>query len=249
MSQVQMASKVMGKTSYFSPIDIDLNNVAACQYATKTAFFNLDNIMIDEGEKDDQNQQVEAPVGFSSGEQIIFNYCEHFIDKSLDPNVPANCPDDSYAFIVSTQGDKKCYKLSQDDKKADTFGTELKNEDGNINGIQLNFVGGGEQCESDTSRTYNLTVQLTCDTQDGTFFVGKEGDDCAPILKYKSNKGCPLFTFDKFQSFLNEYNWLWGAAFVVGGLFLAFFGNKALNFVIFLVTATVFFFVVGSLFF
>jgi len=46
-----------------------------------------------------------------------------------------------------------------------------------------------------------------------------------------------------------EYRYLWGAAMIAGGLFLAFLGNKLLNAVIFLVTATVFIFIAGSLFF
>jgi len=54
MQQLQMAGKFAAQqNSLFAGIDI--NNVAACQYATDTAFFNLDNIVVDEGEKDDQN--------------------------------------------------------------------------------------------------------------------------------------------------------------------------------------------------
>ena len=51
-----MAGKIAAQqNSLISGINIDINTVAACQYATDTAFFNLDNIVVDEGDKDDQN--------------------------------------------------------------------------------------------------------------------------------------------------------------------------------------------------
>ena len=58
-----------------------------------------------------------------------------------------------------------------------------------------------------------------------------------------------MFQFDKFSAFIYEYKWLWGAALVGYGLFMAFMGNKLVNAVIFIVTATAFFFVAGTLFF
>ena len=88
-----------------------------------------------------------------------------------------------------------------------------------------------------------------CSDDGPTIILDKLGDDCSPIIRYKSIKGCPVFTFDKFTAFIYEYKFLWGAAMIAGGLFLAFLGNKLLNAVIFLVTATVTIFVLGSLFF
>ena len=47
--------------------------------------------------------------------------------------------------------------------------------------------------------------------------------------------GCPTFQYDALTMFLSKYSFLLGAVMIVGGLFLAFFGNKFVNFVIGLV--------------
>ena len=43
-------------------------------------------------------------------------------------------------------------KLSEaEDQKANTFGTELKDENGNVNGLSLSYEGGANSCETDPS--------------------------------------------------------------------------------------------------
>ena len=49
---------------------------------------------------------------------------------------------------------------------------------------------------------------------------------------YTSAKGCPTFEYDTLTRFLTKYSFLLGAVLIVGGLFLGFFGNKFVNFVI-----------------
>mmetsp|Transcript_11018 Transcript_11018/g.18414 ORF Transcript_11018/g.18414 Transcript_11018/m.18414 type:complete len:215 (-) Transcript_11018:193-837(-) len=85
-----------------------------------------------------------------------------------------------------------------------------------------------------------------CDSEVSTFqFVEMAGDDCDITLKYKSKKGCPVFSYDKLTVFLNKYYWLWGAMAVVAGIVIGFFGNKFVSAVIGLVTAVMVFLLVS----
>lgn len=68
-------------------------------------------------------------------------------------------------------------------------------------------------------------------------------------MHYKSPKACALFSLGAFTKFLNDYYYLWGAALIILGVFLCFFGNKFVNFVIFLIVALGAFCILGSIFF
>ena len=52
---------------------------------------------------------------------------------------------------------------------------------------------------------------------------------------FTSTKACPTFEYDTLTRFLTKYSYLLGAVLIGGGLFLGFFGNKFVNFVIGLV--------------
>jgi hypothetical protein len=52
----------------------------------------------------------------------------------------------------------------------------------------------------------------------------------------------------KFMQFLNQYYYLWGGVLIIIGIFLAFFGNKFVNVVIFIV-AMIAVFVIGNMIF
>lgn len=111
-------------------------------------------------------------------------------------------------------------------------------------------MGGSNQCLSDPTDSYSLRINITCsDDKDGIVFVSSSGTSCHPELNYLSNKACPVFTLDAFSQFMDKYNYLWGAALIVLGVFLAFFGNRFVNLVIFLVVGLGVFCILGSLFF
>lgn len=161
------------------------------------------------------------------------------------------CTDTSaYAFITDSKTDK-CYGVRSEDDKIDTTGTEIRNADGVINGIGLTYVGGKTQCASNSSDTYSLRVNVVCRTDnDNTLkFINSTGDMCHPVLNYESTSGCPVFTMDAFTQFINKYYFLWGAVLIVFGIILAFFGNKFVSFVIFLVFFFASFCILGSVFF
>lgn len=228
-------------TVYIS--NIDVNSVAPCKYATRAAFFDLSDI-IHGG--DNAEKQVISGIKFNSDTQNIdFNFCE----SPLDP--VGNCTNDNaYAFISSDTTGTCADLRANEDQKADTFGIEMRDDEGVVNGVSLNFYGGADTCEADPTQNYWLTVNITCTKDEGTVkFVSMTDDLCHPTINYLSNKGCPVFTFDALTQFLDDYYYLWGAALIIIGLGLAFWGNKAVNVVIFLVTTLVVFVILGSIFF
>lgn len=99
---------------------------------------------------------------------------------------------------------------------------------------------------------FKLTVNIECDTTgEGSSLQPEnpQGTKCQPVLNYKSKKGCPVFTASVFTKFLADYYYLWGAALILLGAFLCFFGNKFVNFMIFMIVALGCFCILGSLFF
>jgi len=74
-------------------------------------------------------------------------------------------------------------------------------------------------------------------------------DTCLPTISYEHVFGCPAVSMDQFAAFMAQYYYLWGAGLIVLGIFLAFFGNKFVNVVLFLVGAFATFIVLGALFF
>uniref|UniRef100_A0A7S3IEP9 Transmembrane protein 198 n=1 Tax=Strombidium inclinatum TaxID=197538 RepID=A0A7S3IEP9_9SPIT len=108
-----------------------------------------------------------------------------------------------------------------------------------VNGVTLNYVGGNEECEADTSQKYELKVQITCNPDQSTLkYINSEDDTCSVQLNYESKDSCPLFSLNQLAIFLNEYYYLWGAGLIIAGIFVGFFGNHLINGVIFLITAT-----------
>lgn len=81
---------------------------------------------------------------------------------------------------------------------------------------------------------------------DNLVFDGFEGDDCNIVMNYTSKKGCAVFSYDALQIFLERYAPFWGAALIVIGIFLAFFGNKFVSAVLFM-AGMVFFWTAGVL--
>jgi hypothetical protein len=161
------------------------------------------------------------------------------------------CTDsDAFAFIKTQD---KCFGVRSEDDKIDTTGTEIKDNDGQIIGIGLNYVSGSNKCEADATKNYNLLVNIVCNTDSNDnqihFINATTPDQCDITLNYRSVKGCPVFTMDAFAQFLQKYSYLWGAVLIVFGIILAFFGNKFVNLVIFLTFFTASFCILGSLFF
>ena len=131
-------------------------------------------------------------------------------------------------------------------------------DDGNVNGVSLHYVGGTDlfrkttikMCDEDPTRIYELLVNVQCD--DGNFSLNKistGGDSCSLEFNYKHDAGCAVFKMSKFFAFMKKYYYLWGAVFIVIGIFFTFFGNKFVNAVIYIIGTLACFFIVSVLFF
>ena len=128
--------------------------------------------------------------GFS--QLIDFNFCEAAI-----PPPPSCSSDSAFAFI---RNDGNCTDLrAADSEKANTFGVEIRDVNGEVNGVSLNFMGGADQCVSDPTQLYWLTVNITCSAGLSSLtFVNVDGDACHPTINYIADQGCYVFSFDKF---------------------------------------------------
>ena len=58
-------------------------------------------------------------------------------------------------------------------------------------------------------------------------------------VKFSSKDACPAFTSNALWEFMKQYQYLWGAAFIVVGLFLALFGLKLFGIAIVVITTFV----------
>jgi hypothetical protein len=100
----------------------------------------------------------------------------------------------------------------------------------NITGISLHYLSENEALRVEYN---NLHVNITCDADmgDALTFDGRVEN----TLLFTSARGCPVFKYDALAMFITRYSFLLGGVLILAGLFLAFFGNKFLNFVIGLV--------------
>ena len=117
------------------------------------------------------------------------------------------------------------------------FATEITDDSLNIIGLTLNFASSSNTCPSDPTRKFSLKVDVVCSESSTLEFQEFGGDSCDMVLKYASKSGCPVFSYDKFMMFINKYYYLWGAALIAAGVFVAFFGNNLVNGVIMLVSS------------
>ena len=60
---------------------------------------------------------------------------------------------------------------------------------------------------------------------------------------------CPSFDLNALWTFLDEYSYIWGVLFIVGGIFLGFFGRKLFKAAVFMVTAILVVFAILLLFY
>lgn len=94
--------------------------------------------------------------------------------------------------------------------------------------------------------TATFTVNLICDTSietpSTTTTVTKSG--CNYSTSISAADACPVFTVNGLWTFLEQYDWLWGAVFIVLGVFLTFLGRKLFLAAVFIAS----FFLTGLLF-
>jgi len=88
---------------------------------------------------------------------------------------------------------------------------------------------------------------------DGMTTTGLEDVAGVTACNYKttltSADVCPSFDLNALWTFLDEYSYIWGVLFIVGGIFLGFLGRKLFKAAVFMVTAILVVFAILLLFY
>ena len=199
------------------------------------------------------SQQVGSYKVNGDTQVSTWNFCKE--------DIPADemCNADDYRahFAVKIMSNWKCYGYKDPDSKAVTESVETYDENANPNGISLTYTSGKNDCPADTSKSMVLKVNLTCD-EDRTNALQSypvdssninQPDQCTIELNFKHKTGCPSVSVSKFIAFMMKYQYIWGAVAIVLGIFLAFFGNKFVNVMLYIIGTLVCFLAASALFF
>jgi len=97
---------------------------------------------------------------------------------------------------------------------------------------------------SDTCKNRNppadlvLTVNVMCLADAPTEYVESKtvNDDCNIELTYTSGEGCYKVYYGALAAFVHKYKDFWGAALILVGIFLAFFGNGFISVLFFMIS-------------
>lgn len=140
---------------------------------------------------------------------------------------------DSTAFVYDSTA-STCSTLNTDVENTvtDTAGVEIMDSDGSVTGITLMFNGG--TCGTGN---YKLNVTSMCNKETAAVTDFYVNGTCDYTVVYDSPYGCPVFSLSQVSRFFYKYSYLFGAVLIVAGAFLAFFGNKFVNIVIFMVAS------------
>lgn len=111
-------------------------------------------------------------------------------------------------------------------------------------------IDGGEQCAADTTRTYSVKYEITCDAS----ITGKPEfnqqnldlttDLCSPKLTFAHKTGCPVFEATSIVRYLSENPWLLGIILLIFGGIVTFYGGKFFPWVLASITGGVTFLVI-----
>jgi len=185
-----------------------------------------------------QTLEVDFP---DAGEKVVFNFCEQSFTPK-DRNIfSGNGCDDTKASNSFISDGTTCSGLSaqNDTDVGDTAGFEIMDSDGLVKGISLIYTGG--VCEGGK---YSLNVTSMCgaDGKDSKappaiLSAPTKTSACNYTVVYDTKAGCPVFSLSQVSRFFYKYSYLFGAVLIGAGFFLAFFGNKFVNIVIFLVSS------------
>lgn len=144
----------------------------------------------------------------------------------------SDIPLDAYATIVNDSVKGNCQAASTSSYSSiETIDYVLANGDTTFG---LKYSNPENNC--------SLSVGLICNADmDGfesatlTEATGVSGCDFQTTLQ--SADVCASFDLNALWTFLDEYSYIWGVLFIVGGVFLCFFGRKLVKAAIFMVTA------------
>jgi len=147
-----------------------------------------------------------------------------------------NCKTQGLAYIYT---DTTCTTLDGDGVADDT--DLIDPTTGHPNGISIKMKGKKDSCTAKTPpKDLTLTVNLYCKA-DALFttwldFGKTEDPECDIILNYNSADGCYKVYYGALRAFFAKYRDFWGAALILVGIFLAFFGNGFVSVLFFMIS-------------
>ena len=180
-----------------------------------------------------------------TADYAVFNFCQK-ISQGDTTDLPCSASDqsvyDAYATLINIPASTQCEAASSPD--LDSIESTTYEEDGVEATLGLQYSNSENGC--------SLLVGLICD-EDATETTVTElvdmGGQCSYRTTLTSADVCPSFDLNALWTFLDEYSYLWGVLFIVGGIFLAFFGRKLFKGAIFMATAILTVFAILLLFY
>ena len=129
----------------------EVKDLKQCSLLTKGSIYNLQGSV--NGDKNSSQQVERATV---NGATIDVNLCAEDIPATSTPSCNIT---DSFAHIYANG---KCHSFKNDgDKKDNVFATDMKDDNGNVTGVTLHYVGGDFQCPAGNStKPYDLLVNI-----------------------------------------------------------------------------------------
>ena len=175
----------------------------------------------------------------------MFNFCQLISsgDTTGLPCVGDQTYYDAYATLINVPASTQCEPASTNSYDSiSTVAFAVEGEEDDTLGLQ--YSNSDDGC--------SLLVGLICDKEQADAIVTDLvdlGGDCSYSTTITSKQVCSTFDLNALWIFLEEYDYLWGALFIVGGIFLAFFGRKLFKGAIFVCTALIVVFVILLLFY
>lgn len=93
---------------------------------------------------------------------------------------------------------------------------------------------GGSKCASDSSKTYDLQLNLICnkEAKQASTPVIDETDPCKPVISFETQHGCAVFSTTAWISFLAQHPYILGTLLLLFGAVVTFLGRKFFNYTI-----------------
>ena len=178
----------------------------------------------------------------------VWNFCQKISADSQASSAicDSSSATDAYATIVNSPSPMSCEAASTSEYSSiETTTVTYGSDDSETFGLKYSNPDNG--C--------SLTVALICDDSVENYTSTKLKQDpdgtsgCEYTTTMTSAQVCPSFDLNALWDFMDQYSYIWGVLFIVGGIFLGFFGRKLFKAAIFTVTAIIVVFAILLLFY
>lgn len=214
-----------------------------CQYWYDNKWYDLTDV------SNSSDNIKSTPNGADAGSTpwAAYNFCRK-VNQATDYHTYGCTSEDAtnaFATIIF-ESTKSCSAASTDDYDSIASVNFMDSNGGETLGLQYTNNDSTPEC--------SLLVGLICNKDmDGMTTTGLEDVVSNTACSYKttltSADVCPSFDLNALWTFLDEYSYIWGVLFIVGGIFLGFLGRKLFKAAVFMVTAILVVFAILLLFY